>query len=116
MPELIKLYIRQCFIGFGIAILFVAMLYAFNIGNLWTLVSNSDDGILVTAMLVMSNAVVFCGVQFAIAIMRLADTEEDDAPRGGTPVRQPRMQPSRVPVISRRPPHPQDRAERRAYW
>ncbi|WP_424970972.1 hypothetical protein [Dinoroseobacter sp. S76] len=101
MPELIRLYIRQCFIGFGIAIAFVGMLYLFDIGGLWTLVSNSDEAILVTAMLVFSNAVVFCGVQFAIAIMRMAEPEDKDRPSGGSRPRTPRLQPSPIPVVRR---------------
>jgi hypothetical protein len=113
MPELIKLYIRQCFIGFGISILFVGMLYAFNVANLWTLVSTSSDGVLVTAMLVFSNAVVFCGVQFAIAVMRMAEPEEDDSRGGGKRVpNRTRLEPSTIPVVRR--PHGPDgrRAER----
>lgn len=112
MPELIKLYIRQCFIGFGIAILFVGMLYAFNIGNLWTLVSTSQDGLLVTAMLVFSNAVVFCGVQFAISVMRMAEPEEGDRSGGAKAPRQARLEPSKIPVV-RRPHGPGDRASER---
>lgn len=101
MPELIRLYIRQCFIGFGLAIVFVGLLYLFNVAGLWSLVSTSDDAILVTAMLVFSNAVVFCGVQFAIAIMRMAEPEDDNRPRGGTRQAQPQMQPSPIPVVRR---------------
>jgi hypothetical protein len=105
MPELIRLYIRQCFIGFGVSIVFVGMLYAFNVAGLWTLVSRSDDAILVTAMLVFSNAVVFCGVQFAIAIMRMAEAEDDDRPRKGKRLATPRLQPSPIPVVRRPRPH-----------
>lgn len=101
MPELIRLYIRQCFIGFGLAIVFVGLLYLFDVAGLWSLVSTSDDAILVTAMLVFSNAVVFCGVQFAIAIMRMAEPEDDNRPRGGTRQAQPQMQPSPIPVVRR---------------
>ncbi|MEM1078552.1 MAG: hypothetical protein AAGI09_08500 [Pseudomonadota bacterium] len=101
MPELVRLYIRQCFIGFGIAIAFVGMLYLFDIGGLWTLVSNSNEAILVTAMLVISNAVVFCGVQFAIAVMRMAEPEDKNTPRGGKRAPTPRLQPSPIPVVRR---------------
>lgn len=113
MPELIKLYIRQCFIGLGIAILFVGMLYAFNIGNLWTLVSTSQDGLLVTAMLVFSNAVVFCGVQFAIAVMRMAEPEEDGRSGGARTPRRAHLEPSKIPVV-RRPHGTRDHGTERA--
>ncbi|ABV93981.1 hypothetical protein Dshi_2245 [Dinoroseobacter shibae DFL 12 = DSM 16493] len=115
MPELIKLYIRQCFIGFGISILFVGMLYAFDIANLWSLVSTSQDGVLVTAMLVISNAVVFCGVQFAIAVMRMAEPH-DDKRDGGTPARpHPRLQASTIPVVRRPDGHGTRPTERIAF-
>ena len=42
MPKLIKLYITQVAIGFGIAGVFVALLLWFNIANLWYLVSHTS--------------------------------------------------------------------------
>lgn len=82
MPKLIRLYITHCAIGFGIAGLFVAMLVGFDIAGIGRLVLGSDMGWLAALMLWMTNGVVFAGVQFAIAVMRMA---EDDAPppRGG---------------------------------
>ena len=66
-------------IGFGIAAGFVAMLLWFNIANLWSLVSNSDVGLLAVFLLWFSNGIVFAGVQFAIAVMGL----KQDEPTGG---------------------------------
>lgn len=82
MPKLIRLYITQCAIGFGLAAVFVAMLLWFNIANLGHLVFNSDKGWLALLVLWISNGVVFGGVQFGIAIMRMKD-DDDDEPRGG---------------------------------
>lgn len=82
MPKLIRLYITQVAIGFGIAGAFVAMLLWFNIANLWHLVSHSDKGILAVLILWVANGIVFAGVQFAIAVMRMKD-DDDDEPRGG---------------------------------
>ena len=84
MPELVKLYIRNVIIGFGIAAVFVGMLFWFNIMNLWTLVSGSDVALLAILILWFMNGIVFAGVQFGWAVMSLA--EKDDTPRGGTPV------------------------------
>ena len=78
MPKLIKLYITQVAIGFGIAGVFVALLLWFNIANLWHLVSHTSDGLLAVLILWVANGVVFAGVQFAIAVMRMKDDDDDD--------------------------------------
>lgn len=83
MPELVKLYIRNVVIGFAIAAAFVAMLLYFNVMNLWYLVTHSDAGILAVFILWFMNGIVFAGVQFAWAVMAMA--EKNDTPRGGTP-------------------------------
>lgn len=82
MPKLIRLYIIQAAIGFGIAGVFVAMLLWFNVANLWHLVTHSDMGFLAVLILWVSNGVVFGGVQFAISIMRMKDDDDDDSHGG----------------------------------
>lgn len=82
MPKLIRLYITHVAIGFGIAGAFVGMLLWFNVANLWHLVSHSDKGLLAVLVLWLANGIVFAGVQFAIAVMRMKD-DDDDEPRGG---------------------------------
>lgn len=82
MPKLIRLYITQVAIGFGIAGAFVAMLLWFDVANLWHLVTHSDKGLLAVVILWVLNGIVFAGVQFAIAVMRMKD-DDDDEPRGG---------------------------------
>lgn len=81
MPKLIRLYITQVLIGFGIAAAFVAMLLYFNLANLWHLVTHSSSGLLAVFILWFANGIVFAGVQFAIAVMRLKD--DDDSNGGG---------------------------------
>jgi len=78
MPKLIKLYITQVAIGFGIAGVFVALLLWFDIANLWHLVTHSSDGPLAVLILWVANGIVFAGVQFGIAIMRMKDDDDDD--------------------------------------
>ncbi|MCI2393080.1 hypothetical protein [Aliiroseovarius sediminis] len=80
MPRLVRLYIKQVLIGFGLSATFVALLLYTNVGNLWHLVSTSDIGWIAVLMLFMFNGIVFAGVQFAIAVMRM---EHDDTPKGG---------------------------------
>jgi hypothetical protein len=82
MPKLIRLYITHVAIGFGIAAAFVGMLLWFNIANLWHLVSTSDKGLIAVLVLWVANGVIFAGVQFGIAVMRMKD-DDDKGPRGG---------------------------------
>ncbi|MEX0347941.1 MAG: hypothetical protein AB3N15_00820 [Paracoccaceae bacterium] len=82
MPKLIRLYITQVLIGFGISGVFVGLLLWLDIANLWTLISGSDVTLLAIGMLWFMNGIVFAGVQFAWAVMNMA--EKDEGPRGGT--------------------------------
>ncbi|MDU9003493.1 hypothetical protein [Sedimentitalea todarodis] len=84
MPKLVKLYIRNVIIGFAIAAAFVAILLWFNVMNIWHLVTHSDAGILAVFLLWFMHGIIFAGVQFAWAVMSLAETK--DSGRGGTPV------------------------------
>lgn len=97
MPKLIKLYIKNVLIGFAIAAGFVAMLLWFNVMNLWHLVSSSDAGILAVVVLWFAHGIVFAGVQFAWAVMALAE-RDDSGPRGNTPVRSEALLTVPVPV------------------
>ena len=96
MPELVKLYIRNVIIGFGISAAFVAALLWFDVMGLWALVSGSKDGVLAVFILWVMNGIVFASVQFGWAVMALA-RDEDDGPRGGTPVA---MDLRPIPVMS----------------
>lgn len=80
MPKLVRLYIVNVALGFALALVFVASLVALNVAGIGHLVLGSDMGIVAGLMLWMFHGVVFAGVQFAIAVMGLAD---DQGPRGG---------------------------------
>ncbi len=82
-PDLIRLYIRHVAIGFGIAAVFVGLLIGFDVAGLRHLILTSDKGWLAVLMLFLANGVVFAGVQFAIAVMGMAEDDDDDEPRGG---------------------------------
>lgn len=82
MPELVRLYIHHVAIGFLLALIFTALLLWLNIANLWHLVQATPEGPMAVLMLVVFNAVVFSGVQFAFAVMSLA---RDERPSGGKP-------------------------------
>lgn len=83
MPALVALYIRQVLIGFLLSVAFVGLLLGLNVGNLGHLVTTSDVAAVATAMLVICNGIVFAGVQFGIAVMRMQEPEAP-ADRGGS--------------------------------
>lgn len=85
MPKLVKLYIRNVLIGFAVAGAFVGMLLWFNVMNLWHLVTSSEAGLVAVIVLWFAHGIVFAGVQFALAVMALAE-DEDGGPRRGSPV------------------------------
>ncbi|MEM1301650.1 MAG: hypothetical protein AAGH17_03625 [Pseudomonadota bacterium] len=96
MPDLIRLYIQQCIIGFILSAIFVVMLFAFNIMNLWHLVTHTQGGWLAAFLLFVFNGIVFSGVQFGIAIMRMKDDDDDDDDDRGMMIREYNAVPVRV--------------------
>lgn len=91
MPQLIRLYVTNVAIGFGLAAAFVAALIWLDVAGVGHLVLGSDMGIVAALMLWVFHGVLFAGVQLAIAAMGLGD---DDAPRGG------KMIPIRVEAVA----------------
>ena len=96
MPKLVRLYITQVIIGFAISAAFVVMLLAFNIANLRGLVTGSSAGHLAAFLLFMFNGIVFSGVQFGIAIMRMAEPGTEGKGGRRAPVRAKALVPVRV--------------------
>ena len=82
MPKLIKLYITSVAFGFGLSAAFLVLLLWQDIAGIRHLIFSSDLGYVAAAMMFVMNGVVFAGVQFAIAVMRLA--EDPEGPSGGT--------------------------------
>lgn len=99
MPKLVRLYIINVLIGFGLAVAFVAMLVWADVAHLRHLVLETETGWLAALMMVMFNGVVFAGAQFAIAVMRMA--EPDHGPKGGNRTPVVGMEPVRVQAASR---------------
>ncbi|EYD75348.1 hypothetical protein Rumeso_03060 [Rubellimicrobium mesophilum DSM 19309] len=77
MPKLVRLYITNVLIGLGLAVAFVGLLLAFDVAGLRHLILETEMGWLGGVMLLAFNGVVFAGVQFGIAIMRMAEDEDD---------------------------------------
>lgn len=104
MPELVRLYIKNVVMGFGLSAVFVSALLYTNVANLWHLVSTSNVGWIAVVMLVFFNGVVFAGVQFAISIMRME--AEDEGPKGGKRLPVATDIPARVAVAAEAPKAP----------
>ena len=77
MPELVRLYIRQCLAGLALGIAFSMLLVGLNVANLGHLVAEVDGGWLAFALLALFNGIVFAGVQFGISIIRLGRADSD---------------------------------------
>jgi hypothetical protein len=101
MPELVRVYIKNVIMGFGLSAVFVSALLYLNVGNLWHLISTSNVGWMALVMLVFFNGVVFAGVQFAMTIMRMET--RDDEPKGGNRVPVATNIPARVTVAAEAP-------------
>lgn len=82
MPKLVRLYIINVAIGLCLSLAFVGLLMAFDIKGVRGLILGSSMGWVAFVMLVVVHWVLFAGAQFAIAVMRMAEPE-DNTPRGG---------------------------------
>ncbi len=89
MPKLVKVYIQQVAIGFGLSAVFTGILVYFDVANLQRLLLGSNDGLLGLFLIFFFNGLVFAGVQFAIRIMRMGyeDEDDDDDDDRGMPIR-----------------------------
>lgn len=88
-PNLMRLYLRHCAIGFALSAVFVGLILWSDVAGLGRLVMASDVGLLAVFLLWFFNGTVFGSVQFAISIMMMQDCDKDDGPRRGlmVPVR-----------------------------
>lgn len=82
MPHLIRLYIVNVAIGFAISAVFMALVLTLDLVNLRHLLLETPSGWIAGLMLFFFNGTVFAGVQFAIAVMNLAE-DDSRTPRGG---------------------------------
>ena len=98
MPKLVKLYIQQVLIGFGLSAVFTTILIYFNIANLQRLIFGSSEGLLGLFLIFFFNGLLFAGVQFAIRIMRMGyeDDDDDDDDDRGMPIYDTRLIPIRI--------------------
>ncbi|WP_126977041.1 hypothetical protein [Frigidibacter oleivorans] len=104
MPKLVRLYLRNILVGVALSVVFVGLLIALDVAGLRHLLLGTQAGPIALVMLLVFNAIVFAGVQFGIAVMRMAEPE-DRAGGPGRPAAAPPTTavPAPVPAPASRP-------------
>ncbi|MEO0904874.1 MAG: hypothetical protein AAFX89_08925 [Pseudomonadota bacterium] len=77
-PNLMRLYLRHCAVGFALSAVFVALILWRDVAGLGSLIAGSNIGWLAVFLLWFFNGTIFGSVQFAIVIMSQADYDDDD--------------------------------------
>ncbi len=99
MPKLIRLYMVNVLIGFAISAAFLGVVLVLDVAGLRRLILTTPSGWIAGFLFFLSNGLVFAGVQFAIAVMALAE-DDTPTPRGGLRGLL-RLAPARVPAKSK---------------
>ena len=94
-PDLMRLYLRHCAIGFALSAVFVAMILWRDVAGLGSLIAGSDVGFLAVFLLWFFHGTIFGSVQFAVMIMLQSDDNDDDDDYRG------KLIPIRVPAQTR---------------
>lgn len=81
-PNLMRLYLRHCAVGFALSAVFVGLILWFDVGNLASLILGSDVGLLAVFLLWFFHGTIFGSVQFAVMVMLKTENDDDDR---GTP-------------------------------
>ena len=82
-PNLMRLYLWHCAIGFVLSAVFVGLILWQNVAGLGALVAGSDVGFLAVFLLWFFNGTIFGSAQFAIKLMLDADDDQSDDDIGG---------------------------------
>jgi len=81
MPHLVRFLMRHAAIGFGIAVVFVAVLLALDAQGLRTLMFRGPDGWLAAGVLAFAMGLTFGSVQMGVAVMLLTTREDGGSGR-----------------------------------
>jgi hypothetical protein len=68
-PPLVRFLVKNAAIGFALAGVFVAAMLTFNVGNMATLVTQSDIGIFAVALMTFMIGLTFASIQMGFAVM-----------------------------------------------
>jgi len=97
LPRIVRLYILNAVLGFGLSAVFTAAILWLNVANIGHLVTHVSGGWLAALVFFVLNGIVFAGVQTAIVVMSIGASDQT----GGT--RAPRGPARPVPVPVTRP-------------
>jgi len=100
MPDHIKLILRHAAFGGIISVAFVALLFWFNVANLWHLVTHTAEGPLALVVLTALCWITFGSVQIGIRIMMMGT--DDDQGGGRRAPETPHAMPIPIRVDERR--------------
>lgn len=82
MPNLVRLFIRNYVIGFGLALVFTGGVLALDVAHLRHLVLHVQGGYLAAFLLFFFSGIVFAGAQTGIAVFLMAESDEPPQARG----------------------------------
>ena len=68
-PPLVRFLVKHAVIGFTAGVLFVTTMLYFDVGNLMTLISQSDIGVMAACLLAGMVGLTFASVQMGLAVM-----------------------------------------------
>jgi len=108
MPPLLRFLLRHVIIGSAIGWSFLGILFAFDTGGLFTLISHAANPALPLILLAVAFSVTFGSAAVASAVLMGVDLDDGGTPRRGLPVlslfapRQPALQPVPVRVKANR--------------
>jgi hypothetical protein len=72
-PPLVRYLVKNAAIGFSMAVLFVAAMLYFNVGNLMALIVQSDVGLFAIVLMTLVIGFTFASLQMGFAVMFASD-------------------------------------------
>ena len=76
MPRLVSLYIDSVLLGLVVGILFMVLLVVLDVAGIGSLVLRTQGGFVAVGMITVFFGTLFASVQFALSVMRLAETSD----------------------------------------
>jgi hypothetical protein len=72
-PPLVRFLVKNAVLGFAMAVLFVAAMLYFNVGNLMALIVQSDVGLFAIVLMTLMIGFTFASLQMGFAVMFASD-------------------------------------------
>ncbi|MBO6673582.1 MAG: hypothetical protein JJ908_08550 [Rhizobiales bacterium] len=85
-PPLVRFLIKNAAIGFATAVLFVAAMLYFNVGNLMALIVQSDVGLFAIVLMTLMIGFTFASLQMGFAVMFASDDIDKGQPGRASPL------------------------------